>query len=67
MFFLSCWGIWLARNVMLFEDNGIPSFQVAYQIRALDLAYKMTVIHKLERQLMDSFYSSLKSIQLRRR
>jgi hypothetical protein len=41
----------LARHQLLFEEKGIPSFQVASKVRALPGAYKMPVPRKLERQM----------------
>jgi hypothetical protein len=35
------WGIWIARNVILFEEKMMPTFQVASQVNALFAYYKV--------------------------
>jgi hypothetical protein len=42
--YLTIWGVWLARNSLIFEEKDIPSFHVAQQIRSMDMAYRVLVI-----------------------
>jgi hypothetical protein len=39
----------LARNYLLFEKKGIPTFQVAHQIKPLAPSYKMLIFQKRDR------------------
>lgn len=49
--FLALWGIWLARNALLFEDRHIKTFQVFAQICSLFQHYRMTTKVSEARQI----------------